>query len=108
MSDVSDLDAKYADIFVAGAYWRHANGDVSTPALEHAYEQHLKGEAAIRCCETGHAPAYRDGRLKGQEDIERASRRAHRAGQQAGAVRALIAVLGLGIAALWLRWKVGR
>lgn len=87
----SDTDAIYARIFESG---RQAG-------LTEDYEFRQRAEAAIRCCETGHRPAYRKGRLAGQDDHFDAINRAHRAGQRRGAIRALVVVAGLGAFALW-------
>lgn len=70
-----------------------------------AYEALIERDAAVRCCETGHRPAYRRGRIAGQRDIERASARGVRIGQRQGATRALVACLGLLVAAMWLGRK---
>lgn len=62
-----------------------------------------RAEAAIRCCESGHAPAYRRGRVAAQEDAIAELWRGIRIGERRGARTALVAVALLGIAAVALR-----
>lgn len=66
------------------------------------YAYRLRADAAIRCCETGHRPAYRKGRIAADVDALAELRRGIGIGRREGAVRALAGVLALAVLARWI------
>lgn len=69
------------------------------------YAWRIRAEAALRCCESNHQPAYRRGRVAGQRDVERDCQLAYANGMRHGVLRALIVVAALGLCALTLRGR---